>query len=161
MNLIGKSTEPEVWENHIQDSLALLPFLEKNPVKNVIDIGSGGGLPAIPLSIFLPEKLFILTEVDSKKLAFLEYAVKKLGLNAEVKDLNREFVFQDETLITSRAFSEIKNILEWARLHTVNTHSYYLLKGRDEVVAQELVNAGSPVVSIHPLDKGCIVEIMN
>lgn len=161
MNLIGKSTEPEVWENHIKDSLALLPFLEKEPVNNVIDIGSGGGLPAIPLSIFLPEKKFILTEVDSKKLAFLEFAVKKLGINARVEDINHEFVFQDECVVTSRAFSDIASILKWTIEHARNNKTLYLLKGRDEVVKKELEEAGSPDAVMHPLDKGCVVIIMN
>lgn len=160
MNLIGKSTENEVWENHIGDSMALLPFLSKERAACVIDIGSGGGLPAIPLALFLPGKRFVLTEVDSKKIAFLEFSVKKLGLkNAVVADLNRDFLFTEESVITSRAFSEVANILKWSREHTRNNRAFYLLKGKDETVKSELDRAGLKQAEIHPLDKGCVVVL--
>ncbi len=159
MNLIGKSTEKEVWETHIEDSLRLLPFLEKNICNNVIDIGSGGGLPAIPLSICMPQKKFFVTEVDSKKLAFLEFITKKLILNASVIDINKGFLFKEESVIISRAFSSIKNILEWARLHTENNSGFYLLKGREERVEEELEEAFIERSKIVRLQKGCVVII--
>lgn len=159
MNLIGKSTEPEVWENHVRDSLELLPFLKNSPVRNVIDIGSGGGIPAIPLSIMVPDKAFIVTDIDSKKLAFLEFTVKKLKLNVTVADLNRDFFFGKENLVTCRAFSEIANIMKWKNEHVANNRGMYLLKGREEVVQEELAQAGIRDAVIHKLEKGCIVEI--
>lgn len=159
MNLIGKSTEKDIWDVHIRDSLELLPFIESSPVLHVIDIGSGGGLPAIPLAIFNPDKTFHLTEVDSKKLAFLEFAVKKLGLNARVEDINKTFLFKEESVITSRAFSEIANILLWAKEHTQKNKAFYLLKGKEETVKTELDKAGLKNAEVHPLDKGCIVVI--
>ena len=61
MNLIGKSTEKEIWDVHITDSLELLAPLKADPSNIVVDIGSGGGLPAVPLSIMLTEKKFYLT----------------------------------------------------------------------------------------------------
>ncbi len=59
-NLIGKSTEKEIWKTHIENSLEILSFLENEDCPNVVDIGSGAGLPSIPLSIFLPKKIFYL-----------------------------------------------------------------------------------------------------
>lgn len=159
MNLIGKSTESNILQVHINDSLELLPYLKTENISNIIDIGSGGGLPAIPLSIFLPEKKFYLTEVDSKKTAFLEFVTKKLSLNTEIVDINRGFYFQEECLIISRAFSEIKNILNWADVHTAQNRGFYLLKGRKEIAEKELIIAKVDSFKLFELDRGCIVKI--
>ena len=158
MNLIGKSTEADVWETHIRDSLELLSFIKKNSCDSVIDIGSGGGLPSVPLALLIPDKHFIVTEVDSKKLAFLEFITAKLKLNATVADLNRDFVFKKDAAITSRAFSTIKNIVEWGRIHIEGRRFYYLLKGRREMAEQELKEASIMEYELRELQKGCVVS---
>lgn len=160
MNLIGKSTIESIWEKHIADSLELLPYLKADEAPVVVDIGSGGGLPAIPCAILNPEKQYIVTEVDSKKLAFLKFTVKKLKLNAEVADLTqKKYSFSDNACISSRAFSEVKNILEWRDAHAPKARNFYLLKGRDEVVQKELLAAGVENAEIVELTKGRIVII--
>ena len=159
MNLIGKSTVETVWENHIADSLELLPLVQESGCPEVVDIGSGGGLPAIPLSILLPEKHFTVTDVDAKKLAFLEFVSKKLKLNMDVADLTRPYLIEKECIITARAFSEVKNILIWAERHTPAAKSFYLLKGRDETVEKELAEAKVTEFQKIYLSKGCILKL--
>jgi 16S rRNA (guanine527-N7)-methyltransferase len=81
INLIG----PEARENldaHIEEALAAASILE--PRGNVLDFGSGGGLPAIPMAIASPEAVFHLVESDQKKWAFLKRAVRECRLNAVV-----------------------------------------------------------------------------
>jgi len=58
INLIGRSTEANLWEVHIENSLELLPFLNDEDCESIVDIGSGAGFPSIPLSIFLPCLLY-------------------------------------------------------------------------------------------------------
>jgi 16S rRNA (guanine527-N7)-methyltransferase len=157
MNLIGKSTEADVWENHIRDSLELLSLVKEDSCDTVIDIGSGGGLPSVPLALLIPDKRFIVTEVDSKKLAFLEFITAKLKLNATVADLNRDFVFKKDAAVTSRAFSTIKNIVEWGQIHIEGRRRYYLLKGQRELTEQELTEAGIKEYQLTELTKGCVV----
>ena len=74
-NLVSKSQEENIYE-HIEDSLSIGTYLGKN----IIDLGSGGGLPGIPLAIMYPKKNFYLVESNTKKSAFLLNATTKLNL---------------------------------------------------------------------------------
>lgn len=161
VNLIGRSTEDNVWENHIRDSLELFPYIEADHCLTVIDIGSGGGIPAIPLSILLPGRKFYLTDRDSKKLAFLEYAAGMLRIKASVEDLNRKFIFGQECIIISRAYSSVRNIIKWADEHAPGAVRFYLLKGGREGLMDELAEAGNPALDyeIVPLVKGNLLII--
>jgi 16S rRNA (guanine527-N7)-methyltransferase len=74
-------TEPEeAWTKHILDSLSLIPALAKEGVEHIVDVGSGGGLPGIPLAITMPEVTFTLVETTRKKAMFLSDTVEQLGL---------------------------------------------------------------------------------
>lgn len=70
-NLTAIKDPAEAWVKHIADSLSLLPFLAALDAKNVADIGSGGGLPGIPLAIAMPNVSFTLIESTGKKARFL------------------------------------------------------------------------------------------
>ncbi|MEX0741151.1 MAG: 16S rRNA (guanine(527)-N(7))-methyltransferase RsmG [Phycisphaeraceae bacterium] len=77
-NLTAIKEPEQAWRRHILESLALLPFLEG--ATTVIDVGSGGGLPGLPLAIASPERRFTLLDATGKKARFLETAVAELGL---------------------------------------------------------------------------------
>lgn len=143
INLISRKTSDLIREIHIEDSMMLSPFLKEDPCDLVVDIGSGGGLPAIVLSILFPEKHFILTDVVGKKIRFLELAVKELSLNAEVRQVeNKKILTGKKCIITSRAYARVSKILQWSREHAPNAETYYLLKGKREGVMEELKEAG-------------------
>jgi 16S rRNA (guanine527-N7)-methyltransferase len=81
VNLIG----PEARENldrHIDEALAAAAILK--PRGDVLDFGSGGGLPAIPMAIVSPESRWHLVEVDQKKWAFLKHVARECGLSAVI-----------------------------------------------------------------------------
>ena len=81
MNLIG----PEARENidaHIAEAVTAARILK--PFGNVLDFGSGGGLPAIPMALMSPDARFHLVEADQKKWAFLKHVVRECGLDAVV-----------------------------------------------------------------------------
>jgi len=80
-NLTGIKEPEEAWTKHILDSLSLIPTLVKEGVQHVVDVGSGGGLPGIPLAITLPDVTFTLVETTRKKALFLSDAVEQLGLD--------------------------------------------------------------------------------
>lgn len=96
-NLVSKNQIHNI-EEHIQDSLVIAPHINKN----VVDLGSGGGLPGLPLAITNPDKRFYLVESSSKKSAFLFNTISRLDLsntttindrleNLEPKDLPESF----------------------------------------------------------------------
>ncbi|MFT5424067.1 MAG: 16S rRNA (guanine527-N7)-methyltransferase [Phycisphaerales bacterium] len=107
MNLTAIRDPAEAWERHILDALTLLPVLGEvapAPHENgegadrveMIDVGSGGGVPGIPLAIVLPSVNFTLLDSTAKKTAFLERTVKELGLtNVRVVTGRAEALGQD------------------------------------------------------------------
>lgn len=96
-NLTAVRDETEAWRRHILDSLTLLPALADFPERaRVIDVGSGGGLPGIPLAIAMPHLGFTLLEATAKKCDFLNQAIGRLGLrNAVVLQGRSERVAHD------------------------------------------------------------------
>jgi 16S rRNA (guanine(527)-N(7))-methyltransferase RsmG len=81
INLIGPEAR-EHLDDHIAEALAAAEILK--PEGEVLDFGSGGGLPAIPMAIVWPNAHFHLVEADQKKWAFLKHVVRECGLNAVV-----------------------------------------------------------------------------
>ncbi|MCZ7555290.1 MAG: 16S rRNA (guanine(527)-N(7))-methyltransferase RsmG [Bacteroidia bacterium] len=80
INLISRKDEEQVWLHHILHSLAPL-FMRRLPVvATYIDLGSGGGLPGIPLAIMLPESSFVLVDSIGKKMRAVEAIVTALGM---------------------------------------------------------------------------------
>ncbi len=101
--------------HHLLDSLAAVPFFQN---KTVLDVGSGGGLPGIPLAIARPELRVTLIDSIAKKTAFLLQAKAELGLanlnvvTGRVEDYRPETGFD---VITSRAFSDLKEFVTLTR----------------------------------------------
>ena len=115
-NLIAKSQKDKIWMRHIHDSLRILPFLKGKEPINILDIGSGGGFPSIPLAIATKnlDIQYTLIESIKKKSAFLESARKLLDLsnvkviNKRVENLkNVEF-----DIITCRALAKLTQIFQ-------------------------------------------------
>lgn len=127
INLIGKSTEAELQNRHIEDSLQIIDTLKQNLKANeqntIIDFGSGAGLPAIIVAICLSEDTnfantkIIMCESNSKKTAFLTNVIAELGLkNTLVKNIRIEEIKDIKAnIITGRAFAELSLIFELSK----------------------------------------------
>lgn len=116
VNLISKNDEKFLWEKHVFDSISISAFFEKyGKGKTLLDIGTGGGFPALPVALTYPE--IQVTAVDSiaKKIRAVQAISDKLGLKnlnavcTRVENLNGKF-----DIVTSRAVSSLKNICEYA-----------------------------------------------
>ena len=121
INLIGPEAKANLGE-HIGEALAAAEYLQ--PRGRVLDFGSGGGLPAIPMAIVAPEAFFVLVEADQRKWAFLKHVIRECELNCEAwgdrlhRLLGERFLKPEFSLVTSRAvgypeewFPGIRNIL--------------------------------------------------
>jgi 16S rRNA (guanine527-N7)-methyltransferase len=119
-NLTAVRDPAEAWVRHIQDSLSLLPFLASSGARRVLDVGSGGGLPGVPLAIALPGVAFTLLETTGKKAAFLRDTAAALGLaNVSVLQARAEEAGQDHhhhreqyDAVVSRAVGPLAVLLE-------------------------------------------------
>ena len=111
-NLVGTSDALKLLEKHILDSLAIVPYVTQGPV---LDVGSGAGLPGIPLAIALPDISFTLLDSNGKKARFMRQAVMQLKL-ANV-DIVQTRVEQYQTkskpnTVMSRAFAPLDKALK-------------------------------------------------
>ncbi len=114
-NLTAVRDAERMVSHHLLDSLAAVPFFQG---VSVLDVGSGGGLPGIPLAIARPELRVTLIDSIAKKTAFLLQAKAELGLGnvqvvtSRVEDFRPEAQFD---VITSRAFSDLKEFVTLTR----------------------------------------------
>ncbi len=150
-NLVSKN---EKLQEHLEDSLSLAGYAEKYDY--VVDVGSGGGFPVVPLAMMFPEKHFTATDVVEKKIAFLRWCAAKFDLNMDVENPGKGLLIERESLIISRAFSSVKNIIAWRDKHAPNSRDFALLKGAK--AAAEMQEAGVDDYIITESPRGCVVS---
>ncbi len=138
VNLISKNDEKFLWEKHIFDSLAIdLAFKKYGKPERLLDIGTGGGFPAVPIALTYPE--INITAVDSiaKKIRAVDTIRQKLGINnltavcTRVENLEGKF-----DIVTSRAVAALDKICEYA-LPKLKKDGYFIAyksrKAPDEI----------------------------
>ncbi|MBN3859010.1 16S rRNA (guanine(527)-N(7))-methyltransferase RsmG [Neisseriaceae bacterium PsAf] len=128
-NLTALRNKFQMLTHHIFDSLSILK--ELNDSKSLVDVGSGGGVPGIPIAIARPDLKIMLVDSNSKKTTFLAQAVIELGLsNVEVKQ-GRVEVLQGEEfdIVVSRAFAELSDFVSITK-QLLSKEGYWLaMKG--------------------------------
>ena len=138
VNLIGPEAR-EHLDEHIAEALAAAELLK--PRGEVLDFGSGGGLPAIPMAIASPEARFHLVEADQKKWAFLKHVVRECGLNSLVYGdrlarllarLPQDLRF---SLVVSRAVGEPEQWVPTLKGHLENGARVALFQGSPDAPA--------------------------
>ncbi len=148
-NLTAITDPDEAWMRHILDSLSLLPHLGE--AKTVIDIGSGGGLPGIPLAIARPDLRVTLLEATGKKAGFLRQAIADLRLDhVQVVNDRAERVGQQSKYrqkfdrVIARAVGPLNVMLEYTMPLAAVGGSVLAMKGRK--AAEELEQAGDAIM---------------
>lgn len=140
VNITGAKNAEDFFNAHIADSLLALDIFSN--YDNIIDIGSGSGLPSIPLSIILNNKKFTLCESKNKKCMFLRLAKKELDLtNIEIKCINAYEIKEKYDIITSRAFSDINMLLKIFVKLKNNKSKLIVYKGKMEKIEEEIKEA--------------------
>lgn len=174
-NLTAITDRDAAWHRHIFDSLTLMPFLVQagsGGAKRVIDIGSGGGLPGIPLAIVMPDTSFTLLEATGKKADFLREAALRLELanvtvvndRAETIAHDREQHREQYDVVLCRAVGKLPVLLELTVAFAKVGGHVLAIKGEraNEEIAeakQALHTLHGEVVNTHRTPTGTIVVI--
>jgi 16S rRNA (guanine527-N7)-methyltransferase len=127
-NLTAITNPDEVVSKHLLDSLSIcLAF----PKGNALDVGSGAGLPGIPLSIINSHQNFTLVDSSLKRIAFINEVKRKLALTnvTAVHSRVEDFEGRDFNVITSRAFSSLGTMLEQTKHLLVDDGCWFAMKG--------------------------------
>jgi len=129
-NLTSVRDPQQMLVKHIMDSIVVSPHLNG---KRLIDVGTGPGLPGLPLAILNPDKQFVLLDSLGKRLRFIRQAVLELGLTNVEFVQSRVEEYQPEEkfdVVLSRAFASLEDMLFWCK-HLPNEEGHFLaLKGQ-------------------------------
>lgn len=127
-NLTSVRNPDEMLVKHIMDSLVVSPYLEG---ERFIDVGTGPGLPGIPLAIANPDKQFVLLDSLGKRITFIKNVLRELGIQNVTPVLSRveEYTEQQFDGVLSRAFASLDDMVNWC-YHLPNEQGrFYALKG--------------------------------
>lgn len=105
LDLVSAADVDRFEKRHIEDSLRLLPLMQAQPPGPAIDVGSGAGLPGIPLAIADPNRPWRLLEPRAKRAAFLEEVVRELELDCEVLTTTAQVAARDPHLAGTHPFA--------------------------------------------------------
>jgi len=137
VNLISRKNFDNFYLNHIIHSLSLTKFIYEKNIR-IIDLGTGGGFPGIPLSIIFDKNEFILVDSIKKKIKALNSIVNSLSLNnVQLINMRMENISIKSDLIICRGVSSIIKILKWSKKSIKKNGKILLLKGGD--VDKELI----------------------
>ncbi len=147
VNLISRKDITHFYERHVLHSLGIAKVLNFVPGSKILDVGTGGGFPGVPLAIFFPACDFILIDATGKKIKVVEEVVKEIGIkNVKPMHIRADEVKGTYDFVVSRAVTRLKPFTEWVLKKINNDHRNILpngilaLKGGD--LTEELSEVG-------------------
>ena len=125
INVISRKDIDNLYPHHVLHSLAIAKFIRFQPGAEVLDLGTGGGFPGIPLARFFPETHFHLVDGIRKKITVVEAVVAALGLTNVTAEQRRaeEIKGRKYDFVVTRAVAKLDQILPW---------SAHLIKGKQQ-----------------------------
>ena len=133
-NLIGSSTEKDIWARHILDSAQIVKFIDFKNNQNLGDLGTGSGFPGIILALYAENYQFHvkLYEKSKVKCQFLADVVDKIKLkNVSIFCGNVKEEYIEANYITCRAFRKLNYIMDISRENIKVNHKLIILKGKN------------------------------
>ena len=130
INVISRKDIDELYTRHVLHSLAIAKIQPFEPGTYVLDVGTGGGFPGIPLAILFPETRFYLIDVILKKINVVNAVATSLGLNnVKAEQIRAENVKGDFDFIVSRAVTNMPDFVNWIKYKIKKTNKHLLSNG--------------------------------
>ena len=155
VNLISRKDFQYFYERHVLHSLSICKYFDFNDSTKIMDLGTGGGFPGVPLAIMFPNVMFFLVDSINKKTTALTEIVKEIGLNNIIILNQRAETVNDRfDFIISRAVAKLSQIEMWTngKFSSNHKHSFknglICLKGGD--LSEEINNKK---VTIYPISE--------
>lgn len=149
INLISRKNEDSIEEQHILHALSIVKFIDFQPYSSILDLGTGGGLPGIPLAIVYPDVEFYLIDSIGKKIRAVSHMVDELGLkNVQAEQIRSEQHKGDYDFVVTRAVAQSKKLVQWTKHLFKDYHEHSVkngiiaLKGGD--LKEELAEVNKP-----------------
>lgn len=157
INVISRKDIDLLGERHVLHSIGIAKILSFLPGEQVLDVGTGGGFPGIPLAILFPETQFHLVDSIGKKIKVVQEVAKALGLkNVKATHQRAEQIDEKFDFVVSRAVTQLKDFYPWVRgkfkKESKNTlpNGILYLKGGD--LEQEIKESGLKVTQYYLKD---------
>lgn len=143
INVVSRKDIDNLYINHVLHSLGIAKVIQFKPDANILDVGTGGGFPGVPLSILFPETHFHLVDSIGKKIHVVQEVISALGIKnaiaeqSRVEELDRKYDF-----IVSRGVTSLKELLKWNKKSFAKTSLHEMpnglicLKGGDSLIEE-------------------------
>ena len=130
INVISRKDIDELYTRHVLHSLGIAKIIEFRPGSRIMDVGTGGGFPGIPLAILFPEVDFYLIDVIAKKIKVVNEVAAGLGLkNVKAEQKRAELVKQEFDFIVSRAVTNMPDFVKWVDDKVAKKQNHELANG--------------------------------
>ncbi|MDF2432582.1 MAG: rRNA (guanine527-N7)-methyltransferase [Mucilaginibacter sp.] len=157
INVVSRKDIDLLYERHVLHSLGIAKVISFLPGEMVLDVGTGGGFPGIPLAILFPDTQFHLVDSIGKKIKVVQEVTKAIGLkNVKVSHIRAEQIDEKFDFVVSRAVTQLKDFYPWVRGKFNKTSKNVLpngilyLKGGD--LSQEINESGLKVQQFYLKD---------
>ncbi len=128
INVISRKDMDNFYEHHVLHSLAIAKVQPFKPMAEILDVGTGGGFPGIPLAILFPDARFHLIDSIGKKIKVVQSVAKQLELtNVRTEQIRAEQLRGEYDFIVSRAVTDLSQFTQWVR-GKVSTIQYHKLR---------------------------------